>query len=201
MRRLISDYSSNGTMNELARIRKEAFIAWFKGLSQYLFGEAKKNYRELNPTKCSLGRSLNQGSPIYEAFHGDVRATLCDITTRLFFTFCSGTQVRKKNSKTKQSLMKYKVREHSKTKLSGNKLVSPLKLFTIFSCLASGKKWLQPNKIFKLTAVVSSIRKDMVTVRVMVRSFITMYSTAQPYRLQKTPNQLEWQDRFLLTYI
>jgi hypothetical protein len=97
--------------------------------------------------------------------------------------------------------MKYKVREHSKTKLSGNKLVSPLKLFTIFSCLASGKKWLQPNNIFKLTAVVSSIRKDMVTVRVMVRSFITMYSTAQPYRLQKTPNQLEWQDRFLLTYI
>ena len=36
---------------------------------------------------------------------------------------------------------------------------------------------------------------------VMVRSFITMYSTAQPYRLQKTSNQLKWQDRFVLTYI
>ena len=44
---------------------------------------------------------------------------------------------------------------------------------------------------------MSFIRKCMV----MVRSFITMYSTAQPYRLQKTSNQLKWQDRFVLTYI
>jgi hypothetical protein len=36
--------------------------------------------------------------------------------------------------------MKWKVREQSKTKMPGNKLVGPLKLFAIFSCLASGKK-------------------------------------------------------------
>jgi len=67
----------------------------------------------------------------------------------LFFTFCSGAQRRKKNvSDTKQSLMKRKVREQSKTKMPGNKFVSPLKLFAIFSCLASGKKLLKPNKTF-----------------------------------------------------
>jgi hypothetical protein len=59
----------------------------------------------------------------------------------LFFTFCSGTQRRKKNvSNTKQSLMKWKVRVQSKTKMSGNKLAGPLKLFAVFSCMASGKK-------------------------------------------------------------
>jgi len=51
-------------------------------------------------------------------------------------------------SDTRQSLMKWKVHEESKTKMSGNKLVGPWKLFAIFWCLASGKKWLQPNKTF-----------------------------------------------------
>jgi hypothetical protein len=66
----------------------------------------------------------------------------------LFFTFCSGAQRRKKVSDTKQSLMKWKVREQSKTKMPGNKFVSPLKLFAIFSCLASVKKLLKANKTF-----------------------------------------------------
>jgi hypothetical protein len=51
----------------------------------------------------------------------------------LSFTFCSGAQRTKKNiSNTIQSLMKWKVREESKIKMSGNKLVSPLKLFAKF---------------------------------------------------------------------
>jgi hypothetical protein len=58
----------------------------------------------------------------------------------LFFTFCSVGNAGKNVSNTKQGLMKWKVREQSKTKMSGNKLASPLKLFAIFSCMASGKK-------------------------------------------------------------